>query len=287
MTGFGSGKATLDEWVCSTEIRSINHRFCDVNFRLPSSFSFLETDLRKKVKEVCQRGKIDCNINLSIQDIEQGTLVLDEEMARNYGALMNSFKDYSGYQVSVKLGDIIKNKDLIRQPQPDPEESGFLKLINDSVQQALEQLQNARYQEGNALIDDIKKRLSICSEILNKIETLSKNLPAQNYQRLCNNLKNLDESLKLDENRIYQEVALFADRSDITEEIVRFRTHIQRMDELLNEEVIGRKADFMMQEINREINTIASKSGNVDISQFAVEIKSELEKIREQIQNIQ
>jgi len=160
-------------------------------------------------------------------------------------------------------------------------------VIRDSLAKAIEGLQEMKLREGQAMHDDIKTRLVSCEQIVNKIEELSQEEPGLYRVRLQERLAQLQEGTKINPERLEQEIALLADRLDITEEVVRFRTHLEHMDDILAQREVGKKAEFLMQELNREVNTIASKSNHAEISQSSVEIKSELEKVREQLQNIE
>ncbi|MBF0286705.1 MAG: YicC family protein [SAR324 cluster bacterium] len=287
MTGFGSGSVQLENWQCTTEMRTVNNRFLDVNIRLPAGFQHLVAPLTQVVKQTCHRGKVDCTIILSVKNQENSQLCLNAALAKNYGSVLTEFESVTRIPVRIGLSDLLKIDDLIQVPQPDPTSDFFSTLIHDSLKLALEQLHVMRQKEGEALMKDIKGRLVSSTAFLEEIEQISHSLPTAYYQRLCEKLATLDDKLEFDQERIRQELALFADRCDITEEITRFRTHLEHIDGVLMENEVGRRADFLLQEFNREINTIASKSNNAKISQLVVEIKGQLEKIREQIQNIE
>ncbi len=286
MTGFGAGKINREKWQCSTEIRTVNNRFLDVNIRLPTGHQKLAHPLKQIVQKTCHRGKIDCTIVLS-EGLESHSLNLNTELAKNYKTIVEEFQTVTQFPVTISLSDLLKVQDLIQIPQPNPESDFFPTLIQDSLEIALEQLKTMRVKEGTVLMIDIRERLAIVTSFLNEIERIAQELPALYYQKLCERLAALDGKLEFDEARVHQELALFADRSDITEEFTRFRSHLQQMESVLQEKEVGRRADFLLQEFNREINTIASKSNNASISQIVVEIKGQLEKMREQIQNIE
>ena len=286
MTGFGAGKVHREKWQCNTEIRTVNNRFLDVTIRLPTGFQQLAHPLKQVVQQTCHRGKIDCTIVLT-EVVGEPSLCLNSALAESYRKVLEDFQTATRFPVSVSLSDLLKIQDLIQIPQPDPESHFFATLIQESLEIALAQLNEMRIQEGAALIADVRERLVTSASLLNEIEQTAKDLPALYYQKLCDKITALDGDLEFDEERVHQELALFADRSDITEEITRFRTHLQHMESVLKEQEVGRRAEFLLQEFNREINTIASKSNNAPISQWVVEIKGQLEKMREQIQNIE
>lgn len=287
MTGFGMGQLEQGQWHCTTEIRTVNNRFLDVNIRLPTGFQQLTPQIKKTIKETCIRGKVDCTISLAERSSEDDKLILNESLAKAYQGVMQQFQDITGNAVQVQLCDLVKIPEMIQSAQPDAESDFFASLIQQSLGLALKQMAEMRIKEGQALMEDIQLRLKMSSDLLTKIEAIAPTLPDAYYKRLSERLPTFDSSIEIDCERINKEIALFADRCDITEEITRFRTHLEHMASVLKEKEVGRRADFLLQEFNREVNTIASKSGNAEISQLVVEIKGQIEKIREQIQNIE
>jgi uncharacterized protein (TIGR00255 family) len=285
MTGFGSADAQWESWSCQVEIRSVNQRFLDIRCRLPLGFQTLETDFKKQIKVACTRGKVDCSIRLEKGDGEE-KLKINPERAKIFNELLLEFEELSGRKVNVEARDLssinIIEENISGEPPVECEV-----VIRDSLAKALEGLQEMKLREGQAMQDDIKVRLLSCGQILNKIEKISKEEPGRYRERLQERLTQLNDGTQLNPERIEQEIALLADRLDISEEVVRFRTHLEHMDDILAQNEVGKKAEFLMQELNREVNTIASKSNNAGISQASVEIKSELEKVREQLQNIE
>ena len=285
MTGFGTADLKWETWSCLTEIRSVNHRFLDINFRLPSSFQKLEQELKNQIKLICSRGKIDCTIRLE-KEFGDDDLRLNSEEAEKLLKLLREFEDLSGRNVSINLADLSGAKIFAEQRSEKPPEE-CVDMIRECVSNALSDLRNMQEREGLAMLDDIKKRFSSCARILDTIENLSKDEPEQFKKRLEQRISRFNSGKELDPERLEQEVALVADRLDISEEIIRFKTHLKQMDKILSQIEFGKKAEFLLQELNREVNTISSKSNQAGISQASVEIKSELEKIREQLQNIQ
>ena len=285
MTGFGSAESQWESWSCQVEIRSVNQRFLDIRCRLPMGFQTLEVDFKKQIKAACKRGKVDCSIRLEKGDGEE-KLKLNSERAKIFNGLLIEFEELSGRKVNVEARDLssinIIDENKSGEPPVECED-----VIRDSLAKALEGLQEMKLREGQAMHDDIKGRLFSCGQILNKIEKLSQEEPERYRERLQERLTQLNEGTQLNPERLEQEIALLADRLDISEEVVRFRTHLEHMDDILAQNEVGKKAEFLMQELNREVNTIASKSNNAGISQASVEIKSELEKVREQLQNIE
>jgi len=285
MTGFGFSDENWETWSCQVEIRSVNQRFLDIRCRSPLGFQNLETDYKKMIKTVCSRGKIDCSIRLEKISLEE-KMQLDSETAQRYNELLNEFEALSGRNVNIDARDLanIKIIEVNKSVNP-PEECE--KLIRKSLSKALDELRMMKMSEGHAMQNDIVKRLSSCENILNTIEKLSKAEPGFYKERLTQRLSELNKDTIINPERLEQEIVLYADRLDISEELLRFRTHLVHMNEILSQLEVGKKAEFLIQELNREVNTIASKSNHAGISQASVEIKSELEKIREQLQNIE
>ena len=285
MTGFGTAEVQGEKWSCLAEIRSVNHRFLDINCRIPLSFQKLEQELKNQIKSSCSRGKIDCTIRLGKESRDDDLGLNSEEVKKNL-KLLRDFEDLSGRNVSINLADLSGAKIFSEQRSEQPPEE-CVDMIRECLSNALTDLRNMQEREGHAMLDDIKKRFSSCARILDTIENLSKDEPEQFKIRLEQRIARLNSGKELEPDRLEQEVALVADRLDISEEVIRFKTHLKQMDKILSQTELGKKAEFLLQELNREVNTISSKSNQAGISQASVEIKSELEKIREQLQNIQ
>ncbi len=285
MTGFGSADLQWESWSCQVEIRSVNQRFLDIRCRLPLGFQNLEQDFKKQIKEVCTRGKIDCSVRLE-KVVGEEKLKLNPERALLFDGLLGEFEELSGRKVNVEAKDLSRINIIEESKSGEPPEE-CQGVILESLALAIESLQQMKQREGRAMHDDIKDRLVNCDQILNAIEKLSLEEPGLYRERLQDRLAQFNEETILNPERLEQEIALLADRLDISEELLRFRTHLQHMDDILEQREIGKKAEFMMQELNREINTISSKSNQAEISKSSVEIKSQLEKIREQLQNIE
>ena len=285
MTGFGSADLQWESWSCQVEIRSVNQRFLDIRCRLPLGFQNLEQDFKKQIKEVCTRGKIDCSVRLE-KVVGEEKLKLNSERALLFNGLLGEFEELSGRKVNVEAKDLSRINIIEESKSGEPPEE-CQGVILESLALAIESLQQMKQREGQAMNEDIKNRLVNCDQILNTIEKLSLEEPGLYRERLQDRLAQFNDETILNPERLEQEIALLADRLDISEELLRFRTHLQHMDDILEQREIGKKAEFMMQELNREINTISSKSNQAEISKSSVEIKSQLEKIREQLQNIE
>ena len=285
MTGFGAADAQWETWICQVEIRSVNQRFLDIRCRLPFGFQTMEPEIKKQIKAVSSRGKIDCSIKLE-KGASEEKLKLNLERAQHYNELLTEFEALSGRKVGVDARDLSSLNIIEENKSGEPPEK-CEKVIRECLSRALEGLQEMKEREGQAMQSDIQQRLSSCGNIVNSIEKLSQAEPERFRDRLQERFSQLTEGVEINPERLEQEIALLADRLDISEEVVRFRTHLEHMDDILSQREVGKKAEFLMQELNREVNTMASKSNHAGISQSSVEIKSELEKVREQLQNIE
>ena len=285
MTGFGAADAQWETWICQVEIRSVNQRFLEIRCRLPLGFQTMEPEIKKQIKAVSSRGKIDCSIKLE-KGASVEKLKLNPERAQRYNELLTEFEALSGRKVGVDARDLSSLNIIEENKTGEPPEE-FEKVIRECLLRALEGLQEMKEREGQAMQSDIQQRLSSCGNIVNSIEKLSQAEPERFRDCLQERFSQLTEGVKINPERLEQEIALLADRLDISEEVVRFRTHLGHMEKILSQREVGKKAEFLMQELNREVNTMASKSNHAGISQSSVEIKSELEKVREQLQNIE
>ena len=285
MTGFGAADAQWETWICQVEIRSVNQRFLEIRCRLPLGFQTMEPEIKKQIKAVSSRGKIDCSIKLE-KGASEEKLRLNQERAQRYNELLTEFEALSGRKVGVDARDLSSLNIIEEYKSGEPPEE-CEKVIRECLSRSLEGLQEMKEREGQAMQSDIQQRLSSCGNIVNSIEKLSQAEPERYRGRLQERFSQLTEGVKINPERLEQEIALLADRLDISEEVVRFRTHLGHMDKILSQREVGKKAEFLMQELNREVNTMASKSNHAGISQSSVEIKSELEKVREQLQNIE
>ena len=287
MTGFGNGVAEQGEQRISVELRSVNQRFLEAKFRLPNGYQTLEPELKERVQRVCRRGKVDVTVKLEELESAGSGRKLNTEVAEQYGALLDDFEQASGRRVEVSARDLLALPGLIVDGATEEEEEWIPEGITSALEQALEGLQEMRVREGRALVMDILGRLDTCEHHLAQVEQDALKLPGHFQQKLRDNLAQLAQGVEIPEERVYQEIAVMAERLDVSEEFVRFRIHLDHMRGMLQTPGSGRKLDFLTQELNREINTIASKCGHAGISHAAVEVKGELERIREQIQNLE
>jgi len=286
MTGFGKGQATSETLTIGVEIRSVNHRFCDVGIKGPKVLAPLEAGLKKKLSERLARGKVDVYVNLDIIG-EQGyearvNLPLAQAVVRALGELRETFQLPDG----VTLDMLSRQKDiLLLEESLSLDELG--PCLEQALQQALDNLVAMRAREGQALREDFAQRLATLAALLDEIAGLADRVPREWREKLEQRLARYADDIEIDPQRLAQELALYADRCDISEELTRFRSHLDQFRRLLDaDEPVGRKLDFLVQEINREANTIGSKANDAHICRLVVDIKAELEKIREQVQNV-
>ncbi|MDD3612599.1 MAG: YicC/YloC family endoribonuclease [Caldicoprobacterales bacterium] len=288
MTGFGRAKAEDENIEIEIELKSINHRYLDINLRIPRSLNFLEDSIRRTLQNSVKRGRIELYLNYKNNNPDKTSVSLNESLAQSYIENLSILADRFGLNKNIDLSVLAAIEDIFVVTESEEDTDLLTRLVTDALDQALATLLQMRQKEGSFLVDDILKRTSLINTILDEIESRSLLVVEEYRIKLEARLKELLKTTELDENRFSTEVAYYADRSNITEEIIRLRSHISQLKQTMDKGgSVGRKLDFIIQEMNREINTIGSKSGDVEITNRVVEVKSEIEKIREQIQNIE
>lgn len=289
MTGFGRGEYKDDNYQFLVECKTINHKYADINIRLPKKLSFLEDKARILVKDYIKRGRVDLYIKLDLLGSEDVNLKFDEELATQYVSILKQIKDKFDLVDDISVMNIAKFPDVIKTEEKEDDEDKLWSMLKVALENALLKLKEMRSEEGKKLAEDIQNRCDLLKNYIEDIEKYSYNVVIDYKEKLKNRISDmLEDPSIIDESRLAQEVAIYADKSNITEEIVRFKSHIEQLkNTVVKNESIGRKIDFLIQEMNRETNTIGSKSSDLNITNLVVEIKSELEKIREQIQNIE
>ena len=289
MTGFGMGEYKDEKYNISVECKTINHKYLDVNPRLPRKVSFLEDRLRHLVKEYISRGRVDLFIKFDTVSSSGAKLLYDEDLASQYFEILNKIRIDFNLDCKIDPVDISKFPEVISVTEAEEDEEVLWTMLKEASENALINLSNMRKEEGSKLEIDIRDRSDLLESYINDIEKHSTSVVEDYRNRLNQRISEiLENPAIIDEARLAQEVAIYADKSSITEEIVRFRSHIDQLrDTIVNDESIGRKLDFLIQEMNREVNTIGSKSSAIDITNLVIQVKAELEKIREQVQNIE
>lgn len=289
MTGFGMGKYKDDKYNISVECKTINHKYLDVNPRLPRKVSFLEDRLRQLVKDYISRGRVDMFIKFDTVSSSGAKLVYDEDLAKQYFEILKRIKDGFDLKQEINPVEISKFPEIVSVTEAEDDEEILWNALREASEKALMSLSNMRKEEGTKLEKDIIERSNLLEKYIDDVERFSDTVVEDYRSRLNQRIGEILENPALvDEARLAQEVAIYADKSSITEEIVRFRSHINQLrNTIVNDDSIGRKLDFLIQEMNREVNTIGSKSSAIDITNLVIQIKAELEKIREQVQNIE
>jgi uncharacterized protein (TIGR00255 family) len=288
MTGYGRVEALCDGRNIVVEAKSVNHRFLEIALRTPAALYPLEMEYKKKIGERFKRGRLDVSIRLEGEGAEPSRVNLNLEVARNTFDVLTRLKNELNLQEPVSLQNLTGFRDIFSPPAETQLDAGVLNAVENTLHEALSMLVHMRQDEGIALFSDMQMRLRAIQDIMEAIRLRAPQVVLEYQKRLAERTKDLMAGLEIDAARLAQEVAIMADRCDITEEIVRMQSHISQFEALLqSEEAEGRKIDFLLQEMNREINTIGSKSSDVDIARQVIEVKSELGKLREQAQNIE
>jgi uncharacterized protein (TIGR00255 family) len=288
MTGYGRAETAIQGRSFAVETKSVNHRFLEVSLRMPSVLFPLELDFKKKIGEKFKRGRIEVFIRLEAENADVPGANLNLEVVRNYLAVLQRLKDEFKLAGEVNLQMLVGFRDIFSQPAEDELSADILNHITGLLDEALAMLLKMRQDEGSAMYNDMEQRLAVINDTLKVINARAPQVVMEYQKRLVERIKDLTAGCVLDESRLAQEVAIMADKSDITEEIVRLQSHISQFTALLqSEEAEGKKIDFLLQEMNREINTIGSKSNDAEIARQVIEVKSELSKLREQAQNIE
>lgn len=281
MTGFGRGYAGRGKERIDVEIRTVNSRYLDIKFRGIHLDIQLEQEIKKIIEKEIQRGSVYIRIEFK-NDLFHQQITFDKD---KYESLQNIIKSiYVSYGQRLNLSDVVTANDLMKI-----EDNPFVKskLVIKGIINSIDQLKEMRAKEGEVIFYDLNNRVEFLEKTLNKAEVISNQLSAEKQLKLQNKISDLIDDEKLDEPRLIQEVAYYIERSDITEEIVRCKSHIHQIKKYMDmNEPVGKRLNFLFQEIGREINTIGSKSSQTDITMQVVEMKSELEKMREQVQNI-
>lgn len=288
MTGYGRADVAANGVSCSVEARSVNSRFLEVASRLPRTLTHRENDLKELVRTYVSRGKVSISVTLQ-KDGNGLPLAINAEAARSYYRLLNQLRKAVKIREQVKLEHLLKFSEVLEGGETRESDEQEWLAVRQGVQQALEVLNGMRAQEGGELAKDLRARVAWMESAIAEIEEISRQRIPEERTRLGERVQQLvSDKVVLDQNRLELEIALLADKLDVTEECVRYRSHIKFFLEALQKnEPVGRTLSFLLQEMNREANTIGSKSNDAGIAHRVVRLKEELEKIREQLQNIE
>lgn len=288
MTGFGRCEVLKDSRKFTVELKSVNHRYLDVNIRMPKKLNFFETSIRTLLKSFADRGKVDIFITYEDLSQSQVSVKYNAALAAEYLKYLNQMAEEFSLDNDVRVSTLSRYPEVFTMEECSEDEDELWNGLKEALEGAFSQFVEMRTKEGERLKEDILLKLDLLSEQIRFIEERSPQIIAEYRTKLEEKMRELLEDTQIDDNRIAAEVILFADKICTDEEVVRLKSHIQHMKETLEESNgIGRKLDFIAQEMNREANTILSKANDLDISNRAISLKTEIEKIREQIQNIE
>lgn len=289
MTGFGRHSFIDENISIDFEMKSVNSRYLDLSIRMPNQFNFLEDTIRKIVKKSIHRGRVEIYIRSAKKNIGKSQILVDLDAAINMKDSLQSIIDTTGIESKIELSDILKNEDVLSYRQADLEEDYLEKILVDSLEKTISALDEMRIIEGENLLKVLNSYIDEIEVNIEKISSLSCDLSGEYRDKLKESIgKLLDENYPINEDRLANEIVFYADRADIQEEITRMKSHIKLFRNTLDhKESSGKKLDFISQEMLRETNTIGSKSNKDEITKLVIEQKTIIEKIKEQVQNIE
>lgn len=289
MTGFGRCELADGERKFTIEMKGVNHRYLDVNIRMPKKLNFFETAIRNLLKQSVSRGKVD--IFITYEDLSEGQAVLkyNETLAKEYLVCLKQMEESFGLENDIRVSTLSRYPEVLTMEEQALDAEEIWNVLKKAMEGALEQFVETRTMEGENLKKDILSKLDGMQKLVAYIEERSPEIVREYREKLEEKVKELLEDSQIDDGRIAAEVVIFADKICTDEEVVRLKSHISHMQEVLRSEEsgIGRKLDFIAQEMNREANTILSKANDLEVSNCGIDLKTEIEKVREQIQNIE
>lgn len=288
MTGFGRSEIANERQKITVEMKAVNHRYCDINVKMPKKLSIFEAGIRNLLKKYIQRGKVD--VFITYEDYTENNMVLkyNEELAAEYVRVLQQMSEQFGIENDVRVSSLSRYPDVLTLEEQTVDTDELWGVLEEALHKASEQFVETRLVEGENLKNDLISKLDGMLEDVDFVEKRSPEILAEHRQRLEAKVKELLGDSTIDESRIVTETTIFADKICVDEEIVRLRSHITSTRKaLLEGGSIGRKLDFIAQEMNREANTILSKANDLEVANRAINLKTEIEKVREQIQNIE
>ncbi|GAB6109289.1 YicC/YloC family endoribonuclease [Fusibacter bizertensis] len=290
MTGFGRGEFSNDAFDVTLEIKSVNNRYCDIIIKMPKKLNIFEDRMKNKIKAKLSRGRIDVYVNLEEKAYDNYEVSANFEILDKYVKVYKEIQSRYGIKDEINLSMLSRVQEGIEVSYLERGEEDYWLAIEPAIDQAIDRIVTMRALEGDQLRGDILSKIANIRKTLSAIEVhaprIVENYRAKTRERISDLL--LEMNAEIDEMRLANEIAIYADKTNINEEIVRIYSHLEQIDTILTStEPVGRKLDFLVQELNREINTIGSKSPDIDISNLVIELKSDIEQIREQIQNIE
>ena len=287
MTGYGRAKLSKDDREYQIEIKSVNHRYLDISVRIPKQLSYLEETMKKEIAKKVKRGKIDVFVTFENNSLEGKEIKINTELAKAYIDELKKLAEEENILSDIQVTEISKYPDVLNI-QSSQDDEKITKEVLETITIATDNLVQMRETEGNKISEDLLKRLNTINKKVEEIAKLSTGLIEEYVVKLEERIKEILKNQEIDKTRLAQEVVIYADKCSIEEEVTRLNSHISQFKNLLNsDEAIGKKLDFIIQEMNRETNTIGSKANNLEITNGVIDIKTEIENIREQVQNIE
>lgn len=288
MTGFGQNEVSDGQYSVKVELKSVNHRYLDLFIRTPKQYSQLEEVIRSSIQGRIARGRVEVMVWIEEFDDKKRIVEINHALLEGYLQAFEVVRKKIGSDEPIKPADLLMFPDILEIGEPEINWENLKKILSEALDGALNHLEKMRKAEGNNLFLDLEKKIMQVESLANKVAKLSPQVVDDYKEKLKERLGDLLDGTTISEERFLGEVAIFADKCSIDEELVRLTSHIRQFKESLRSgESIGRKLDFLLQEMNREVNTIGSKGNNADIAGLVVDMKGELEKIREQVQNIE
>lgn len=288
MTGFGRCEIMENDRKFTVELKSVNHRYLDVNIKMPKKFGFFESSIRALLKEYIQRGKVDVFVTYEDYTEENFALKYNEDVAASYLKYLNQMAETFGLEKDIRVSTLSRYPEVFTMEEQSIDEKELWAILEKALRGACSQFVDSRIAEGERLAADLKEKLNTMLSYVDFIEERSPVILSEYKKRLTEKVSELLEDRQIDESRILTEVTIFADKICVDEETVRLRSHVESTRSALEEGgSIGRKLDFIAQEMNREANTILSKTTDLEISDVGINLKTDIEKVREQIQNIE
>ena len=288
MTGYGRAQEIIEAKDILVEIRSVNHRFFEFSSRVPRAYGYLEEKLKTTVASKISRGKVEVSVTIFNKEGSDAQIEVNKSVAKGYVDALAKVNEELGLRNDLALSHLLRLPDVFTVTKSVDDEEAIWNIVNPVLEEAVDNFINMREAEGLKMHEDIMGRLDFIEKSVCFVEQKSPETTKNYRERLFSKLKEVLDGNNIDEQRILTEAAIFSEKTAVDEETVRLRSHISQFRDLLNsDDAIGRKLDFLVQEINREVNTIGSKAQELEITKIVVELKSEIEKIREQIQNIE
>ncbi len=288
MTGYGRSKCEFDSREYTVEIKSVNNRYSDISIKLPRSISFMEDNIKKLISKSVTRGKVEVFISFINNSDKGRSIEINRELAKNYIDEMRKLANETNINSNIEVIDVMKMPDVLNTRLSEEDENIIAKEVTQCTEKAIENFISMRENEGEKIKEDLINRISSISEKIDKINAISTGLVSEYIVKLEKRINELLKPNVVDEARLAQEVVIYSDKCSVEEELTRLRSHISQFLGLLEKnESNGKRIDFLIQEMNRETNTIGSKANNLEITNYVVDIKTELENVREQIQNIE